>query len=252
MIHFPFSRPPFKNNDNVVAEAFCVTIDAAFDNGSSYTKVYDVEFDTLGNNPAGVNDPRKEQIARIMYAYMNDKATLVSKLGTASFKDAGVYIGTQMAIHNVLDQDYQRFNDNHDIGSVNALMTYLVGVANNADAPKSDLIYLKPNDTANSQSLVLAKEIPGITMVDEDAEEKTVPTVATTAKNADGNKIIKHAAGQTIVDTVKLTDLADGVTYTLTGELRKKDGSEFGKEVTATCEPITFTTAGVSADGQAV
>ena len=74
------------------------------------------------------------------------------------------------------------------------------------------------------------------------------PTVATKAETTDGNNL-KPEAGQTVKDTVTLTNLVQGTEYTITGELHIKDGDKDGGKVeTYTCEPVVFT---AEADGDA-
>ena len=96
-------------------------------------------------------------------------------------------------------------------------------------------------------------EIPPVVEEPEKPAPKTpeVPTVKTIAEA--GANGLKAEKDQIIIDKVRLTNLIEGVEYTVTGKLMIKDGSENGTEVaTYTCEPLKFVATAAAAEAKIV
>ena len=95
-------------------------------------------------------------------------------------------------------------------------------------------VKLDHNDPEDQAEMIIVKP----------AEEKELPMVATSASP----KKIDNAKDQTITDTVTLTNLAEGVEYTITGRLMDKAENA---EVT-TAVPLTFTASADDAAADSV
>lgn len=96
--------------------------------------------------------------------------------------------------------------------------------------------------SVHNGDLDIASETVKVTVTEE---EPALPTVKT---KVNPNEILA-LPDQKFVDTVILTNLKEGVEYTITGKLMDKAEKA---EVTATCQPITFTATAEDADAESV
>ena len=193
----------------------------------------------FNQNSAGDAGKSKEQIARLLYAgYPYNGAGL-----QGSIEDAEFYIVTQAAFYKYTAGDpLWNFS-----AEGNAAVDALIAAADDTSIqlPSDYEVYIYFVDKPYQgeyywQNLVNLECTP-----EDNSPEPVTPTVKTKVNPNE----IEAAPDQTFVDTVTLTGLQEGVEYTITGKLMDKAEQA---EVTATCEPYTFTATAEDAAAESV
>ncbi|MBR2066872.1 MAG: VaFE repeat-containing surface-anchored protein, partial [Solobacterium sp.] len=217
--------------DTLIAESMCVEPNKTYLStvGQELTLVMEDDYKLI-------NDDTKAKIKRIVNAYVNDKSTLYSKLGKASFEDAGLWFATTAAIQTILgSNELSNVGNSNDYGNVSALANYLVTIAKENTVVEGKLAFFVTDNDAQNQ-VIMNLYGDDVVMVDKEKTIEYKGTIKTTVSvnNQVASKdnpvqltVQEISKAVKVVDTIHYEGMQPNKEYKVTGTLMQvnEDGS---------------------------